>query len=600
MNTNFEGILATDENMPMILMAMEVADDIAVDTETSGTNVRNGIDYLMGICIDTAQLAGYIPIRHEDSNVNGTRWLPQIHNLLKEKPLLWHNRKFDMHSFKTVGIDPLTFKGPQYDSMVLASLVDEELFSKEMDFLSKRFLNEEKADADLIKKLWDIYTPAKTPAYMYRQYGSWDAVLTRKLRDFFWPRIVEQGLESVYWDTEAPFTELLYVIEQRGVGVNTEFASNKARLGRAKMATIQRELGYSPASPIELKRVLLDELGLPVFAHTDSCKLCGKGVRNKQPVDNHEGPPSFNKAAMEDYDEILEQSNNPTAKLIAEYRGWQKATTALYEPLLEKVGPDGRIRTEFHQHRTLTGRLSSSNPNLQQIPRSTSKPWNGDAKNCFNAGLGSDWALYGWDYSQIELRLAAAYGNEALLLTEFESEDADPFSVYAPIIFGSLTPETRHYVKNGFFYPTLYGAGLTKITAVLGKPEPEVRILHNRFKDTIPGIIRVSKQIDQLIKQRGWVRYWDGRRRHIKDKSKSYKGFNSVCQGGSAQLMKQAMLRCRDFENPEECFMVLSVHDEITFCIKRDLIPKYEPLIIKAMTDFDFGVNLHVEGKEWH
>jgi DNA polymerase-1 len=304
---------------------------------------------------------------------------------------------------------------------------------------------------------------------------------------------------------------------------------------------------------------------------------------------------------MEEYDTLLEVSDNPLAKQITEYRGWQKAVTSLYEPLLVKVGPDGRVRTEFHQHRAVTGRLSSSNPNLQQIPRSTSKPWNGNAKSCFTAGLGSDWALYGWDYSQIELRLAAAYGDEKLLLTEFnENEQADPFSVLAPLVFGSLTPETRYWTKNRFVYPSIYGAGFNKICLTLGMSPEEARPLYDNYQAAIPGITYAAKQVSRVIEQRGYVKYWDGRRRHIRNKTKSYKGFNAVCQGGSAQLMKKAMLRCQSFENPDECFMVLTVHDEIVFCIRRELIEKYEPLVREAMTDWPlFGVKLTIEGKEW-
>jgi DNA polymerase-1 len=369
------------------------------------------------------------------------------------------------------------------------------------------------------------------------------------------------------------------------------------------MGTIRRELdGLNPASPTDLKRLLLDELELPVLAHTDSCDAC----KNGYPVESHTGKPSFKKVVMEEYDLILEHSNDNrvTAKRVLEYRGWQKAVTSLYEPLLTKVGPDGRIRTEFHQHRAVTGRLSSSNPNLQQVPRGTDKPWNGDAKKSFNAGDGyEDYALYGWDYPQVEFRIAAAYGDESLLLTEFAKPDADPFSVLATVVFGVLTPETRHYVKNGFVYPTLYGAGLRKIAATLGKTKAEVEPQYGRFKDTIPGIVGVSQQVSRLLEQRGFVKYWDGRRRHIRERSASYKGFNAVCQGGSAQLLKRAMLRIRSEIETSDCFMVLTVHDEITFLVKRDLIKEYEPKILECMTQIppiSNLVNLGIpEGKEW-
>lgn len=594
----FRGMLATDEDMPYILGRMDNAPDIAIDTETSGLNVRNGIDFLMGICIDVPGVSTYMPLRHPNNNIDKAKWLPYLVSILQTKPLIWHNRKFDYHSIKTLGVDPLSFKGLQYDTLLLATLNDEEVFSKELDFLCKRYLKLEKIDNTAIIKHIELFGGHTVPAGVYKDYGAWDAVLTRKLRDFLWPKIEQQELSSVYWDTELPFQTLLYDLEQRGVGVQTDFVARKAEVGNSRMATIRRELdGLNPASPLDLKRLLLDELELPVLAHTDSCEPCKNGL----PLEFHEGKPSFNKHVMEDYDRILDNSNNVTARRVNEYRGWQKAVTSLYEPLLRKTGPDGRIRTEFHQHRAVTGRLSSSNPNLQQVPRGTDKPWNGDAKKSFIAGDGyEDYALYGWDYSQVEFRLAAAYGAESLLLAEFAKPDADPFSVLAPIVFGVLTPETRHYIKNGFVYPTLYGAGLRKIAATLGKEPGVIGPQYERFKDTIPGIIGVSNQVSRLIEQRGYVKYWDGRRRHIRDKRASYKGFNAVCQGGSAQLLKRAMLRIRREVEDTNCLMVLTVHDEITFLVRRDMIAEYEPKIIHCMTDWpQFGVNLSVEGKEW-
>jgi DNA polymerase I-like protein with 3'-5' exonuclease and polymerase domains len=231
------------------------------------------------------------------------------------------------------------------------------------------------------------------------------------------------------------------------------------------------------------------------------------------------------------------------------------------------------------------------------VPRGSNKVWNGNAKSSFNSGR-EGYILYGWDYSQIELRLATAYGQEQILLTEFENPNADPFNVLAPLIFGELTPETRHETKT-FVYANLYGAGVNKIALQLGRPVHEVEELYGNYKRSISGIIDVSQQVTRLVEQRKFVKYWDGRRRHIRSRSDAYKAWNSVCQGGAAQLVKKAMLRCLEFED-ENCFMVLTVHDEITFVIRENMIDHYEPLIIEAMTDWpQFGVNLHVEGKEW-
>lgn len=587
-------MLITDDNWQTMLMACEASDVIAVDTETSGLDVRNRRDFLMGICLSVGDLSGYLPFRHPGRNLDRSV-LDHLVGILQRKDLIWHNRKFDMHSLKTIGVDPLTFKGEQYDTMLAAHLVNEEWYSKELDALAKLLLNEDKYKKDEINKWGDIFGRENLPADMIAEYGAQDATLTYRLKQVLWPRLIKQELHEDVWRVEREFTRLLFKMEDRGVGVNTDFCDDKVRKGSARLDAIAAELQFNPGSSNALGEYLLDELGLPVLAHTDTCVKC----KADYPIETHDWNASFNKKVMEEYDEILQASNNPAAKLIGEYRGWQKAVSSLYRPMLEKVGPDGLIRTEFKQHGTVTGRLSAANPNLQQVPRGSNKEWNGNAKSAFHAGR-DGFRLYGWDYSQLELRLAASYGGEALLLNEFNgSEKADPFSVLAPRIFGYLTEETRHDTKT-FVYANLYGAGLRKIAAQLNRPVGEVEALYANYQNSIPGIMDVSKRVEKLIKDRKFVRYWDGRRRHIRNSSDAYKGWNSVCQGGGAQLVKRAMLRCEEFEDPNEFQMVLQVHDEITSVVAEEHLDKYDRLVKHAMTDWpQMGVKLHVEGKEW-
>lgn len=571
--------LITNAHMRSVLEHLENADEIGVDTETSGLNVRNGVDYFMGLCIATEHKKGYIPFRHNSGNVD-RHWVRPLFDVLSEKPLVWHNRKFDYHSIRTIGVDPNDFKGPSYDTLLISHLINEELYSHQLDALAKYYLNDAKKDSSEVHKLGDIYGWANLPVDVVGPYGEHDADITLRLKNKLWPLLVEQGLEDVYWKTEDPFSLLLYNMEQRGVGVNKELAAEKAERGEIRMSTIRRELGFNPASTKELGHYLLEELGLPVLGRTPK------------------GKPSFTKLIMEDYDDILQGMNNPAAKRVAEFRGWQKATSSLYLPLLKKVGPDGRIRTDFRQTGTITGRLSASDPNLQQVPRGSSKPWNGSAKKCFTSGR-DGYSLYGWDYSQVELRLAAAYGREAILLTEFSKDGADPFNVLAPLIFGVLTPETRQDTKT-FVYANLYGAGLPKIAATLGRTVEETRPLFERYRKSIPGIIRVGGEAYSVMKRQGYVTYWDKRRRHIRDREEQHKAWNSLIQGGAAQLTKNAMLRADREVCDNECQIVLTVHDEITFILPENSIPDYEPGIIKSMVDWpDFPVKFAADGKAW-
>ncbi len=587
--------LVTEDNIESMLKALQGANEVAVDTETTGLDVSNGRDYLMGLCLAISETESwYVPFRHKENNIDKRHFF-RIMEILENKDLDWHHRKFDMHSIRTMGYDPLKFRGRQFDSMLMFHLWNEEFFSFQMDALAKVFLKDAKAGSKEIHEFGKKVGWSNISAEVMEPYGCHDAVLTLKLKKFVWPKLYNQGLQNVYLETEMPFTALLYEMEQKGVGVDLEFAKRKAEIGRGRMATIRRELKINPASPKDLKKVLLDTLNLPVIEHTSTCQQC----KNGSPVDYHDGNPSFNKRVMEEYDTILEALDNPIAKRIAEYRGWQKAVTSLYEPLIERTGPDNRIRTNFKQHGTVTGRLSASEPNLQQVPRGSDKPWNGNAKSSFTSGR-EGFVLIGWDYSQLELRLAASYGDETILLDEFKKPESDPFRVLCPMIFGKFTPEFRHETKT-FVYATAYGAGVKKIALQLGRTVLETEGLYNNYKNSIPGIMNISRRVIELIKERGYVQYWDGRRRHIKNRSEAFKGWNSLCQGGGAQLVKKAMLRCREFCVDGECEIVLQVHDEITFIIRKDLIEKYQPLIEKAMTDWpNMGVTLAVEGKAWN
>ena len=365
-------------------------------------------------------------------------------------------------------------------------------------------------------------------------------------------------------------------MERRGVAVDIDFCRKKSEIGHGIMQDIEDALGFNPGSSKQLGEYLIEELNMPVLE-----------------VSAKTGKPSFNKHVMEQYEQMLELQGSKAATRILEYRGWAKAVTALYDPMQTLVSLDGRVRANFKQHGTKTGRLSCSEPNLQQLPRSSDKPWNGNARSAFGPGR-NDHTLVSFDYSQLELRLAASYGNEAILLEEFAKDDADPFTRYASII-----GEDRQTTKT-FFYANIYEAGSAKIAYTLNRPVPEVEVLHKRFKDSIPGITAASNTARGLATKRKYVKLWTGRRRHYPfHDSKYYTAFNSVLQGGGAEVVKRSMVNLRPIEN-DDCFMLLQIHDEIVFSIKTDKIEHYRPQIIKIMENHpEFPIALKVESKLW-
>lgn len=560
--------------------AMLNADYIAVDTETTGLSVKDGRDYCMGVSVAyrlgaLGIMSAYFPFRHSDSNIDSSN-ISKLATVFDSVPLVFHNLKFDLHSLATLGINP---QAKLFCTMNIAHMINEELPSKGLDFLSKKYLNDEKAK-DEVNSWTKAFGWGTVPAALMDKYARHDAELTLRLFELLWPQMKEQDLATL-WPAERRFTRLLTDCEQRGVGVDKEFCERKATQGRHRMAAILDELDVDSDTlgPTALHSLLLDELNLPVHH-----------------VSEKTGKPSFNKAAMEYYDEILQGpgwDNNPTAQLILEYRGWQKAVTSLYEPMLVLASPDGRVRPNFKQHGTRTGRLSCEGPNLQQVPRKSTKVWNGDAKQAFVARDGYE--LVGYDYSQLEFRLAASYGQEQWLIDEFASPSGDVFTSMASRI------GAERFVAKTYTYATIYGAGPTKIAATLGRSVAEIEDTYEAFKESIQGIRRASQVAAQRAQSRGFVRYWTGRRRHFPYSEGFHKAFNSLLQGGGAELVKHAMITIDDNVCDKDCQIVLQVHDEIVFEIREGMRDRYEPEIIKHMTNFpQFGVRFDVEGKVWN
>lgn len=563
--------------------AMMDAEVIAVDTETTGFLVKDGRDYCMGVSVAyrlgiLGIVSAYFPFRHQGPGNLDLAYVDSLSRVLRSKPLVLHNGKFDLHSLATLGIDLINSDNKIYCTVNIAHMVNEEWPSKSLEYVSQTLLKKGKEKSAELEGWITAFGWGSVPAGLMAKYACVDAERTLEVFEILWPMMREQELVPL-WPIERRFLRLLTKIERRGVSIDSDFCSSKASYGRSRMAEIANDLGYETIGPNALQDLLIDRLALPVLARSEKTDK-----------------PSFTKKEMEEYDLMLQKVDSPVARLILEYRGWQKAVTSLYEPLLELVSPDGRVRANFKQHGTRTGRLSCAEPNLQQIPRQSDKEWNGDAKRSFRASDGYD--LYGYDYSQLEFRLAAAYGREKWLLDVFNDESRDVFSELAERI-----SETRQSSKT-YVYCTMYGGGKGKVALTLGKDISAIEENYALFRESIAGIRHVSEVAQKRAKERGFVKYWTGRRRHFPYTEGHHKAFNSLLQGGGAELVKRAMIAIDDdVENiPHDVArIVLQVHDEIVFEIKEGYREQVEPFIVKHMTNFpEFGVQLKVEGKVWN
>jgi DNA polymerase-1 len=462
-----------------------------------------------------------------------------------------------------------------YDTIVLAHLVNENWPSKELDWLTKNVLKDE---GKIKSKAFQILAKKKgwgsIPATIMAEYAAHDAAMTLRLFEHLAPCLREEELMPM-WNHKRDFMlRCLIPMAERGVRIDPELCRNKAAEGSSRLVQIVAELGLDPGKHNDLEELLLNRLGLAVVKRTEK------------------GAVSFDKEAMEEYDFVLQSLDNPTAKLVKEFRGWQKAVSSNYLSYLHKVSPDGRLRCSYKLHGARTGRMSCSDPNLQQIPRKTDKDWNGEVKQCFVAEEG--YQLWEFDYSQLELRLGTAYAKEKALLEVFQ-EGRDIFQEMADAL-GMERQPTKTFV-----YLTQYGGGVNRLSKSLGISRERAREIQTQYRNAYPGFHVVTERAKRHAEKWMKIPVWTGRFRHFQYADECRKAFNSIIQGGAADIVERTMLRCVDAGfNTDDCRMLLQVHDSIVFEIRDDLVEEYVPRIRECMEAVpDFDVRFAVESKEW-
>ena len=600
----------------LIRLSTERTVDIAVDTETTGLHVASGDDWCIGVSIaglfeDGTSFSGYFPFAHETGENFGMETHAMLDYVLTEDPhlLIFCNAQFDILSLSTIGIrlDETDF----IDICTMAHLCDENWpKDKKLDTLAKVYLSDgEREEGSDEAKIVDKFVETEkrtgnaniTPEQM-SEYAVRDAVLTWRVHDALldhrnWKALLRDAPNI--WPHKQELIRVLIEMARRGVRIDQALAAQEIARGESEMKRIARELGYPGVpkkptkanpepdqdplpvlGPIAMEDIFIDRLGLPILKASEKT-----------------GKPSFDKTVMEEYDIMLERLDSHEAKLVKAYRGWQITVGLAYRPYLELIDDDGRLRCSYKTHGTVTGRLSCSKPNLQQIPKSSDKEWNGKVKKAFIAKPG--YTLVNADFSQLELRLGTAYAGEPELAEVF-AEGRDIFTEM------SLQLELTRQDTKTLVYSMQYGAGLNRIMTVFGVSKARAEEIRNNYFNTYPRFKTLADRCTRSAEQDGRVRIWSGRYRHFKYKSESFKAMNSVIQGGAADIVERVMVRCfRELDN-EDCQMLLQVHDSITFEVRTELVDFYMSKIEALMEDVegavghsDFPVRFAVEVDLW-
>lgn len=581
--------LITDEDELMALVNGLKADDIvAFDTETTGLD--HAKDHMVGFSFAlNEEIAYYVPIAHFYLGVP-----EQVSKEAAQKALrkifsarvVGHNVKFDLHFVADfLDVETLNIYG---DSIILGWLVNPE--SKlSLDHLANVWLDHEMiAFKDTVKK---GETFASVELEDATKYAAEDALITLKLYNILLEKLKLQSADHLIelaHSLEFPFITTLMEMERNGIMSDAKSLEHfkveaKAKLSELTAAIYDAAGGeFNINSPKQLGDILFDKLQLPV----------GKKRSTDVKVLNS----------------LLDQ--HPIIALILQYREMFKLYSTYIEPLLElnAQSGDGRIHTSFVQTGTATGRLSSKNPNLQNIP--TRSELGARIREAFVAPEGK--LLIGIDYSQIELRLLAHFSEDSVLVDAF-NEDKDIHMQTAIVLFGEEDAAAKRNIAKTVNFGLLYGMGPKKLSDTLGISTKEAKTIIEKYFESFPTVKRYFASIVELSKEQGYVETLLKRRRYFDyatavpmiKAAYERESVNTVFQGSAADLIKLSMNKIADVIKKRQlpAKMMLQIHDELIFEVaaeEADAIAKEFKEIMENITTLKVPLKTSLNiGKHW-
>jgi len=585
----------TLDRLDSILAAAEKSGEIAIDTETTSIDALKA--KLVGISIAFIENeAFYIPVEHDQQNKN----LPfedvvlRLQKLFRSKTkLIGHNLKYDRQVFDNCG---LQMTNTYFDTMIASYLLNPGRRSHKLDALADEFFNYHMQPITELIGTGKKQLPfSNVPVEKATFYAAEDADFTLKLKNIFFPLLSAQKLDKLFFNLEMPLMPVLGEMEKTGVMINFDFLNELSIDYGRKMEKIKAEI-FSEAghefninSPTQLRVVLFDKLNLP------SSKKTAKG-----------GDKSTDVSVLEKLAYL-----HPLPKMILDYRQLMKLKSTYIDALPELVYPaTGRVHTSFNQTVAATGRLSSSDPNLQNIPIRTEQ--GREIRKAFIAGNGFN--ILSADYSQIELRLMAHFAGDEVLLVSFKRGE-DIHRRTAAEVYGisldDVTADQRRAAKTANF-AIIYGVSAYGLSQQSEFSVSESQDYINAYFDRYPGVKKYMDDIKTYARERGYVETLLHRRRYLPDikaKSRQAREFaeriaiNTPIQGTAADLIKLAMIAIAKNLVNKKSKMILQVHDELVFeqnlaekdYLKHMVIDQMEnALKLKVPIKVDLG-----EGDNW-
>ena len=579
---------------------------IAVDTETTSVNSMQA--QLCGVSLSLRPHHGvYIPIKspRPESHLDQDTVLDALRPILEDPAVgkVGQNLQYDITVLRRHG---LLLQGTAFDTLIASFLIDPARSSRKLDNLALAHLEYEMVPLErLIGAGKGQITFDHVPLSQATTYAAEDADITLRLREKLLPSLKTMGLTKLFDELEVPLVPVLSELEYNGILVDADELDRQRAVLDERITELRRRIidtaavDFNPDSPKQLSDVLFNQLGCKSYrktktgASTDSDTL-------QRIVDEQAGPGAT------------------VAQLVLEYRQLTKLVGTYLEALKVAIHPDtGRIHASFHQTGAATGRLSSSDPNLQNIPIRTEV--GRQVRKAFIAPPGC--VLLSADYSQIELRILAHLSQDPGLVQAFE-EDADIHRAVAAEVFGlepgAITSEQRSAAKMvnfGIVYGITPWGLARRLQSGPGEADvDQAKKIIDDYKKRYPKIDAFLERCVDQAKLKGYVTTTMGRRRPIPQISARQANvqqlgrrmaINSVVQGSAADLIKLAMVKLHALiaEHDLPMKMLLQIHDELVFEVPTDQIEPMKQIVVEQMQSaMELSVPLKVDantGTDW-
>jgi len=559
------------QHLALWLDKLQNAELIALDTETTSLDAQQA--ELVGISFAvTAGEAAYLPLKHRyldapqqlDTKQVLTALKPVLEDPSKRKVL--QNAKYDLNILANAE-RPISVQGVAFDSMLEAYVLDAS-GRHDMDSLAEQYLSHKTTRfADIAGKGSKQLTFDQIALEQAAPYAAEDADITLRLHQQLWPKLQsEPSLAAVFTEIEMPLVPVLAKIERTGALVDAGLLAQQSGELGARLAELQQsahQLAGQPfnlGSPKQLGSILYDQLKLPIISKTAS------------------GQPSTAENVLEE----LAQSGHQLPKVLLEYRSLSKLKSTYTDRLPEQINPQtGRIHTSYHQAGTITGRLSSSDPNLQNIPIRTAEGRR--IRKAFIAPSG--YCLLAADYSQIELRLMAHLSGDEGLLQAFH-QGQDIHRATAAEVFGvpleQVSDEQRRSAK-AINFGLIYGMSAFGLAKQIDATRSEAQAYIDRYFARYPGVLAYMERTREQAASQGFVETLFGRRLYLPQikasnpqlrRAAERTAINAPMQGSAADIIKRAMIAVDNWleQSTLDARVILQVHDELVLEVRQDLL----------------------------